>query len=110
LRRGTELASDCREIIWNRCFGSTSGTTTSTVRTGAGPGGARTDEQCLGDLAVAAPGRHQGEHLGLARGQAQLRGGGRRGGGRGVDGARSRRARRASALISVSRGGRPGGR
>jgi hypothetical protein len=25
------------------------------------------DEQRLGDLAVAAPGRHQGEHLGLAR-------------------------------------------
>src|SRR5215471_13228315 len=48
-------------------------------------GGLGADEQCLGDLAVAAPGRDQREHLGLALGQAQLRGGrrsvGRRGGG-----------------------------
>jgi hypothetical protein len=32
------------------------------------------DEQRLGDLAVAAPGRHQCQHLGLAWGKAQLLG------------------------------------
>jgi len=31
-------------------------------------GGLGADEQRLGDLAVAAPGRHQGQDLGLARG------------------------------------------
>src|SRR5215216_7229453 len=37
-------------------------------------GGLGADEQRLGDLAVAAPGRHQRQHLGLARGEAQLLG------------------------------------
>src|SRR5262249_58656645 len=47
-------------------------------------GGLGADEQRLGDLAVAAPGRDEGERLALAPGQAQRRGGwraGRRGGG-----------------------------
>jgi len=43
-------------------------------------GGFGADEQRLGDLAVAAPGRDQREHLALAPGQAQLGGGRRRAG------------------------------
>jgi hypothetical protein len=35
-------------------------------------GGLGADEQRLGDLAVAAAGRHQREDFGLARGQAEL--------------------------------------